>query len=152
MLEIERKFLVDNNKWKPSVAGERIRQGYLSTDKERVVRVRTKGDTAFLTIKGKMQGITRTEFEYEIPVDDALALLKMCLNHPIEKTRYTELHAGKWWEIDVFEGENEGLLLAEIELQHENEEVQFPEWVGEEVTQDLRYYNSYMSQKPYSAW
>ncbi|RIJ47533.1 CYTH domain-containing protein [Maribellus luteus] len=152
MLEIERKFLVDNNKWKPSVAGEKIRQGYLSTDKERVVRVRTKGDKAFLTIKGKMQGITRTEFEYEIPVNDALALLKMCLNYPIEKTRYKELHFGKWWEIDVFEGENEGLLLAEIELQHENEQVQLPGWVGEEVTQDLRYYNSYMSQTPYSAW
>ncbi|MFV0592471.1 MAG: CYTH domain-containing protein [Draconibacterium sp.] len=152
MFEIERKFLVDKSKWIPAVKGEKILQGYLSTDKERVVRVRTKGEKAFLTIKGKMEGITRSEFEYEIPVDEALLLLKMCLNHPIEKTRYKELHQGKWWEIDVFEGDNKGLVLAEIELQQEDESVQLPEWTTEEVTHDLRYYNSYMSRTPYSLW
>lgn len=152
MFEIERKFLIDNSKWTPAVAGEKILQGYLSTDKERVVRVRTKGEKAFLTIKGKMEGITRSEFEYEIPVEDAILMLKMCLNHPIEKTRYKELHQGKWWEIDVFEGENAGLILAEIELQHEEEHVQLPVWITKEVTRDLRYYNSYMSRNPYSRW
>ncbi|MCK3684905.1 CYTH domain-containing protein [Maribellus sp. YY47] len=152
MFEIERKYLVDKSKWNPAVTGEKILQGYLSTDKERVVRVRTKGEKAFLTIKGKMEGITRAEFEYEIPVDDALPMLKMCLNHPIEKTRYKELHHGKWWEIDVFEGENAGLILAEIELQSEEEQVQLPVWITEEVTHDLRFYNSYMSRNPYSRW
>jgi adenylate cyclase len=152
MLEIERKYLVDPAKWTPSANGEKIQQGYLSVDKSRVVRVRTKGEKAFLTIKGKMTGISRTELEYEIPVNDALVLLGMCLDHPIEKTRYTEKHAGHNWEIDFFDGENSGLLLAEIELESEEQEFELPEWTLEEVTHDLRYYNSYLSKHPFSKW
>ena len=104
MLEIERKFLVNTELWIPSTEGEKIQQGYLSIGENSVVRVRTKGEKAFLTIKGNHKGITRTEMEYEIPVEDAKILLEMCLDHPVEKTRYKEEFAGKIWEIDVFEG------------------------------------------------
>ncbi len=152
MLEIERKFLVDPFLWKPKTKGEKIVQGYLSTDKERVVRVRTKGEKAFLTIKGKMQGISRTELEYEIPVRDARQLLKMCLFSPVEKTRFTEDHFGNTWEIDVFERENKGLLIAEIELESEEQAFELPEWTTDEVTHDQRFYNSYLSRIPYSNW
>lgn len=152
MLEIERKFLVKDGKWRPTTPGEKLVQGYLSTDKERVVRVRIRGMKAFLTIKGSSQGITRTEMEYEIPVEDARVLLGMCLNHPIEKTRYKEELGGKVWEIDVFEGLNKGLLLAEIELNDENETVEIPSWVMEEVSTDERFFNAYLSKYPYTKW
>lgn len=152
MFEIERKFLVDTNKWKPSSVGEKILQGYLSTDKKRVVRVRTKGEKAYLTIKGEGEGIKRPEFEYEIPVNDALQLLNLCAEFPVEKTRYTEVHLGKVWEIDVFDNHNKGLTLAEIELNDETEEIGLPEWVKEEVSFDKRYYNAFLSQFPYTKW
>ena len=152
MLEIERKYLIDKTKWRPSSHGEKIVQGYLSTNKERVVRVRIKGKMAYLTIKGNTQGITRAEFEYEIPVNEAFALLELCKYHPVEKVRYTEEHLGKRWEIDVFGGLNVGLVLAEIELQDEKETLELPHWIKEEVSSDKRYFNARLSQHPYSKW
>jgi len=152
MLEIERKFLVNAEKWNSKSTGEQIIQGYLSTDKERVVRVRIKGAKAFLTIKGNPEGISRTEIEYEIPVEDARVLLEMCLDNPIEKIRYEEDVAGKLWEIDVFSGKNKGLILAEVELESENETVEIPAWVTEEVSTDKRYYNAWLSNHPFLSW
>jgi len=152
MLEIERKFIVDTEKWTPSTPGEKLVQGYLSTDRDRVVRVRIKGEKAFLTIKGNMTGITRTELEYEIPVEDAQVMLQMCLDHPIEKTRYKEEIEGKIWEIDVFEGQNQGLILAEIELSDENEAINIPVWAKKEVSTDKKYFNAWLSMHPFSTW
>lgn len=152
MFEIERKFLIDKNKWKAKDDGTIIKQGYLSTDKERVVRVRTKGSAAFLTIKGKQEGIRRVEYEYEIPVEEAEELLKLSKNPPIEKTRYTEEYEGKVWEIDIFEGANAGLALAEVELNSEDEGVTLPNWITKEVSQDHRYFNSWLSEHPFKFW
>lgn len=152
MLEIERKFLVDTTKWKPVAKGEKLVQGYLSTDKERTVRVRIKGNEACLTIKGESDGIVRTELEYPIPLADAAVLLEMCLDHPIEKTRYFERHFNKLWEIDVFEGVNRGLVVAEVELEDEEEQIQIPEWVKEEVSHDVRYFNACLAQHPFTEW
>lgn len=152
MLEIERKFLVDRNKWKPAGAGEKIMQGYLSTDKERVVRIRIKEDKAYLTIKGKTKGIVRSEFEYDVPVKDACEMMKLSLDNPIEKTRYKEKIGGLTWEIDIFHGINDGLCLAEVELEDENQAVEIPEWTTEEVSHDKRYFNAWLSQHPYSTW
>lgn len=152
MLEIERKFLVDTEKWMPQSEGEKITQGYLSTDKKRVVRVRTKGEKAFLTIKGETEGITRPEFEYEIPVRDALQMLTLCKEFVIEKRRYTEVFSDKTWEIDVFENLNEGLVIAEVELEDENENVELPGWITQEVSLDKRYFNAFLSQSPYTKW
>ena len=151
--EIERKYLVNTAVWKPQTGGTTIRQGYLSSVKERVVRVRTKGPKAFLTIKGVTRGISRAEFEYEIPVDDAdLLLTNLCEQPLIEKTRYKEVHGGKTWEIDVFFGDNDGLIVAEVELTDENEKIELPKWAGEEVSADPRYFNSNLSSNPYSKW
>jgi adenylate cyclase len=152
MLEIERKFLINPSKWQAKNSGLKIIQGYLSVDKDRVVRVRIKGEKAFLTIKGNPNGITRTELEYEIPLDDAYTMLKMCLDHPIEKTRHLETYGDLLWEIDVFDGENSGLFLAEVELQDENQAIVLPDWVTEEVSTDYRYFNAWLSQNPFSKW
>jgi adenylate cyclase len=152
MFEIERKFLIDPDKWTPKDEGEKITQGYLSTDKERVVRVRTKGEKAFLTVKGNQKGITRTELEYEIPVDEAKIMLEMCLDFPIKKTRYNEMFGGLLWEIDVFDGANKGLFLAEVELKNENQFVELPDWISSEVSNDHRYFNAWLSQNPFSRW
>lgn len=152
MLEIERKFLVDTDKWMPQSEGEKITQGYLSTDKKRVVRVRTKGEKAFLTIKGETKGITRPEFEYEIPVRDALQMLTLCKEFVIEKRRYTEVFSDKTWEIDVFENLNKGLVIAEVELEDENENVELPGWITQEVSLDKRYFNAFLSKSPYTKW
>jgi len=152
MLEIERKFLVDTKKWMPKNEGLKIIQGYLSVDKERVVRVRIKGNHAFLTIKGNQQGITRTEFEYEIPVNEASDLLTMCLDFPVSKTRYLEQIEGLTWEIDIFDDANKGLVMAEVELENENQHVALPEWIIEEVSDDHRYFNAWLSNHPFSTW
>lgn len=152
MVEIERKFLVDINKWHPANEGQKIIQGYLSTDKNRVVRVRVKGDTAYLTIKGESKGLSRTELEYEIPFSDAKILLEMCVDFPVEKTRYVQEFEGKVWEVDVFETVNEGLVLAEVELQDENEEIGLPPWIAKEVSDDKRYFNAWLAQHPYLTW
>lgn len=152
-LEIERKFLVISDSWQRLGTPEVVRQGYLSRDIERTVRVRIKGDKAFLTIKGRNEGAVRTEFEYTIPTDEAAVLLDtLALKPLIEKTRTKVAYAGKIWEIDRFFGENEGLVLAEVELASENETVQLPSWIGQEVTHLTRYYNSALSERPYCKW
>lgn len=152
MIEIERKFLVDTTKWSPKGSGSPIVQGYLSTDKKRVVRVRITGERAWLTIKGESKGISRVELEYEIPVNEAEILMEMCLDFPIRKKRHIEEINGMVWEVDVFEDINDGLVLAEVELQDENEKIILPNWVKNEVSKDHRYYNAWLSQHPFASW
>ncbi len=152
MIEIERKFLVKEENWKPQGDGLKIIQGYLSVEPERTVRVRVAGERAFLTIKGKTVGIKRIEMEYEIPKSEGEILLKMCLDFLVEKRRYKEKNGNLVWEIDVFEGKNKGLILAEVELKREDQEIQIPDWVKKEVSGDKRYYNSYLVVNPYSEW
>ncbi len=150
--EIERKFLVKGESWK-SFGSLEIRQGYLSTDKARTVRVRTKGGKAFLTVKGLTEGASRDEFEYEIPFEDGSYMLDKICEHPIvEKRRYLIEFAGKTWELDEFFGDNLGLVVAEIELGSEDEEFSKPDWVTDEVTSDSRYFNSSLIHNPYSKW
>jgi CYTH domain-containing protein len=151
--EIERKFLVKLDAWRRRSPGTLYRQGYLCSQKERVVRVRIAGDQAMLTIKGVTVGLTRSEFEYRVPVDDAVVMLDtLCERPQIEKHRHLEVHAGKTWEVDVFHGENEGLVIAELELCSETEPFEKPPWVGEEVSSDPRYFNSSLARNPYSTW
>lgn len=151
--EIERKFLVLGDAWKRGVAGVSYRQGYLSTVKERTVRVRTVGGKGFLTIKGVTVGVTRSEFEYTIPTADADALLNdLCEKPLIEKTRYKIQHAGLTWEIDEFFGENQGLVVAEVELNDEHQAIDRPTWVGKEVSGDPRYFNSNLIKTPFTQW
>lgn len=152
-LEIERKYLLKNDSWKSKAdAGTVIKQGYLNTSKERTVRVRIYGDQGFLTIKGKTENISRAEFEYNIPLEDALELLKMCEKPLIEKTRHLYLEEGNTWEIDVFEGDNKGLEIAEIELKSEDQQFAIPEWIGEEVSGDPKYFNSSLINSPFVDW
>ena len=152
-LEIERKFLVINSNYKNGITGQYYCQGYISDAAERVVRVRIAEDIAFLTIKGKGEGITRPEFEYEIPLPDARFLLdNLCLHPLIEKLRY-KIHVNELtWEVDEFLGENEGLVIAEIELPSENYPITLPDWVGEEVSFDERFYNVNLIKNPYRNW
>jgi len=151
-IEIERKFLVRKPLWSPAVPGTRYRQGYLSLDPQRTVRVRLAGDQGFLTIKGASTRGARAEYEYPIPAPEAEALLELCHRPLIEKLRYRVMMGGHLWEVDEFFGDNAGLLLAEVELTNIEEAVELPEWVGEEVTDDPRYYNAALSQHPFSAW
>jgi CYTH domain-containing protein len=151
--EIERKFLVIGEEWKHGASGVSYRQGYLSTVKERTVRVRTAGDKGFLTIKGVMVGVSRSEFEYPIPAADASAIMDQLCERPlIEKIRYKISHAGLMWEIDEFFGENIGLVVAEVELQDEQQVIDRPSWVGLEVSGDPRYFNSNLTKMPYARW
>ncbi len=151
--EIERKYLVKLDTWKPQGAGIHFKQGYLNSQKERVVRVRIEGTKAKLTIKGLTTGVTRSEFEYSIPVDDAALLLdNLCEQPLIDKHRHKEEHHGKTWEIDVFHGLNEGLVVAEIELVSEDEKIVLPDWVAEEVSSDPRYFNSNLLKHPFQSW
>jgi adenylate cyclase len=150
--EIERKSLVDKKLWRPSSAGAEYVQGYLSTDIRRTVRVRIAGDKAFLTIKGEARGVTRPEFEYAIPVSDARAMLELCDKPYISKTRHVEQFAGNCWEIDVFHGDNEGLVMAELEVPAEDYAFETPGWVREEVSADARYYNSNLLKFPFREW
>ena len=151
--EIERKFLIDQTKLKLPENGTKICQGYIATASNTVVRVRLKGQQAFLTIKGENQGATRTEFEYPIPVADAEAMLaELCQKPFIAKTRY-EIPVGQHvWEVDIFEGENRGLCVAEIELSAEHEAFTKPAWVTQEVTGQVEYYNSNLMARPYQQW
>jgi CYTH domain-containing protein len=155
MIEIERKFLVTSTTFLDEFcAKNRIVQGYLSSVPERTVRVRIKGDKGFLTIKGKSSdsGMSRMEWEKEIALEEAEQLLRLCEAGIIDKIRY-EIPVGKQlYEVDIFSGENEGLILAEIELQSENETFEKPNWLGIEVTNDNRYYNAYLSQNPFKNW
>ena len=129
-----------------------LRQGYLAVGENCVVRIRTQGETAVLTIKGSLRGIVRDEFEYPVPFEDAKGLLALSRNHIIEKTRYRTLVGGKTWEIDEFSGLNRGLVVAEVELERADEEIELPEWAGEEVSTDARYYNFNLSRVPYREW
>jgi adenylate cyclase len=155
MQEIERKFLVKNDGFKTlATAKKKIAQGYLNTNPERTVRVRIADENAFLTIKGKGNetGMTRFEWEKEIPADEAKSLLLLCEAGVIEKTRFEIPVGTHLYEVDVFSGENEGLVIAEIELEDENEAFEKPDWLAEEVTNDERYYNAYLSKNPFKKW
>jgi len=153
--EIERKFLVNNTDFiKQASSKEYIVQAFLNRNPERTVRIRIKDDKAFLTVKGisNKEGTTRREWEYAIPVSDAREMLKICEEGVIEKWRYLVSVGTHTYEVDVFEGENDGLIVAEVELASEEESFQKPSWLGEEVTGDEAYYNSNLSQHPYSKW
>jgi adenylate cyclase len=155
MIEIERKFLVKDDSFKRDAFTENhIAQGYLSSVPERTVRVRIKGNKGFLTIKGisNESGLSRFEWEKEIPVEEAKNLLLLCEKGVIDKTRFEVKLGNHVYEIDVFHGQNEGLIIAEIELGSENETFEKPNWLSNEVTNDKRYYNSYLSNNPYKSW
>jgi adenylate cyclase len=152
-LEIERKYLIVNNNWRTPGAGTRYRQGYLSTEPARSVRVRVGAGRGFITLKGLTVNGGRPEYEYPIPVEDANELLDtLCLKPLIEKTRYTIEHAGLLWEVDEFEGENAGLIIAEVELTDADQRILLPDWIGEEVTDDPRYYNASLIANPFTRW
>ena len=155
MIETERKFLVKSNDFKTrAFAQNRIAQGYLNSTPERTVRVRIKGEKGFLTIKGigNESGMTRFEWENEIPVKEAQQLLNLCESGKIEKIRYEIKVGSHVFEVDEFFGENDGLIIAEIELSSETEMFEKPDWLGEEVTNDERYYNAYLSRNPFKEW
>ena len=151
--EIERKFLIKDDSWRANAKGKRYRQGYLNSAKERVVRVRTIDDKGSLTIKGISKGATRAEFEYDIPADEAEVILEQLCERPlIEKKRYKIEFGGFIWEVDEFFGENQGLTVAEVELESEDQRFEKPAWIGEEVTGDPKYFNSSLIQHPYTKW
>jgi CYTH domain-containing protein len=151
--EIERKFLIKGEDWRDTGAGIPCRQGYLSTVPERTVRVRLIRNKGYLTIKGITVGATRAEYEYEIPAGEASELLdNLCERPLIEKIRYRIEHHGLTWEVDEFEGENAGLIIAEVELDEEGQSIMLPEWIGKEVTGDSRYYNASLIAAPYITW
>lgn len=155
MIEIERKFLVNSDAFKSKALSEkRIIQGFLNTDPERTVRVRINGKKGFLTIKGKSNesGTTRYEWEEAIALADAEELLKLCEEGIVEKTRYEIPQGNHIYEVDEFQGLNEGLTVAEVELENEDEVFQKPEWLGREVTGEVKYYNSQLSKNPYKNW
>lgn len=152
-VEIERKFLLAGEGWRALGQPVLLRQGYLSSDPERVVRVRVEGEHAWLTIKGRSSGATRGEWEYPIPPAEANELLERLCQQPIvEKYRRRIEFAGNVWEVDEFIGVNQGLVLAEIELQAEDQAFDKPDWIGVEVTDDKRYYNSNLVRQPYASW
>ncbi|MGK5093002.1 CYTH domain-containing protein [Deltaproteobacteria bacterium TL4] len=153
-IEIERKFLIKKDlDWKPDHGGIRYIQGYLPSANLTTVRIRIAGEKAFLTIKSKTEGASRMEFEYEIPVNDAKTMLaKLCTGPLIDKTRYVLKIDDLTWEVDVFYGDNEGLILAEVELNSEDQHFKRPSWIDKEVTTDVRYYNVNLSQNPYKNW
>ncbi len=151
--EIERKFLIDLDKIGSLENGTEIKQGYISTSDKTVVRARVAGEQAYLTLKGENKGVTRSEFEYEIPVNDANEIISELCNGPIvEKTRYLIYYSGHTWEVDIFHGENDGLVVAEIELSREEENFELPCWVTTEVSGDTRYYNSSLLSNPFKSW
>ncbi len=151
--EIERKFLVVGDSWRRAAVAEVMRQGYIPTQDTRTVRVRQVGDRAYLTLKGPAVGLVRPEFEYPIPIEDAQVILEtLCTPPLIEKTRYRLPLGDVVWEIDEFWGDNQGLIVAEVELTSPDQAVDLPEWVGTEVTYDPRYQNSNLARHPYSTW
>ncbi|RUS67649.1 Inorganic triphosphatase [Saezia sanguinis] len=151
--EIERKFLVIGDEWRKLAKGTHYRQGYLNSAKERTVRIRTIDDKAFLTIKGITVGVTRMEYEYEIPHADCVAMLENLAEKPIiEKSRYKIKDGDVTWEVDEFFGVNQGLIVAEVELKSEDQAFNKPSWVGEEISSDPRYFNSNLVANPYTTW
>ena len=152
-LEIERKFLVRDDRWRTLAQGQRLRQGYLSSHPDRVVRIRIEGEGALMTIKGRTTGATRGEWEYPIPLEDAAVFLQQLCEQPvIDKTRYRIAYRGMLWEVDEFHGDNAGLVVAEIELASEDQPFEKPDWIGEEVTHDSRYFNANLLHHPYKDW
>lgn len=151
-IEIERKFLVEGDAWRVGASPSRIVQGFLSRDPERIVRVRLRDGEAFLTIKGKGSGLARVEVEVAIPAEEARQLLPLCLPPLIEKTRHLVTWAGHLWEIDEFYGDNAGLVVAEVELATEDEIFERPPWLGQEVSEDFRYSNAALSERPWRDW
>lgn len=151
--EIERKFLVKGDGWRSLASGTEYRQGYIPTKNGSSVRVRIAGDRGFLTVKGPTKGISRLEFEYPIPVEDARTMLEeLCERPQIEKTRYKIELNSLTWEIDEFSGDNQGLIVAEVELTDENQTIQLPEWIDKEVSGDSRYFNINLVKHPFSQW
>ncbi|MBD2439276.1 CYTH domain-containing protein [Nostoc sp. FACHB-110] len=151
--EIERKFLVKGDSWRQLAQGSVYRQGYISTQKEATVRVRIANNQGYLTIKGKSEKYTRSEFEYEIPVADAQEMLDTLCDRPlIEKLRYKVEFGSLVWEIDEFDGANKGLIIAEVELSDEHQQFELPDWIGEEVSDDPRYFNSNLAKFPFAEW
>lgn len=151
--EIERKFLVIGEEWRKSATGTIYRQGYIFSDVHRTVRVRVAGEKGFLTIKGTAVGLARPEFEYAIPTEDAMLMLDTLCDRPlIEKTRYVLKQGDLTWEIDEFAGENQGLIIAEVELTDENQPIELPSWIGSEVSHDPRYFNAALAKNPFSQW
>ena len=151
--EIERKFLVKSEEWRTLGTGTIYRQGYIATKKGTTVRVRLAGNQGYITIKGASKGISRSEYEYSIPAEDAQEMLdNLCELPLIEKTRYKIEIAGLIWEIDEFAGKNQGLIVAEVELTDANQTIEIPDWIGQEVSDDARYYNANLAQHPYSEW
>lgn len=151
-IEIERKFLVQGDAWRALGSALAYRQGYLLSSLGKTVRVRQAGDRGYLTIKGETQGISRQEFEYEIPLPDVEELLEMCDRPLIEKTRHKILHNGLSWEVDEFWGDNEGLIIAEVELTDPDQLLDLPDWVDREVSHDPRYFNAALARQPYRSW
>jgi len=152
-MEIEKKFLVKDDKYRSLAASTLFRQGYLSVDAERTVRVRSYNGKGFLTVKGKTKFCSREEYEYDIPIQDAESMLdNLCVRPIIEKVRYFLTYDDRKWVVDEFLGVNKGLVIAEIELESEHQIFKKPEWIGNEVTSDLRYYNSNLVENPYQSW
>ena len=149
--ETERKFLVSGSGWRVDDPAS-YRQGYLNHDENRTVRVRLAGDEAFLTVKGLSRGASRAEFEYPIPPEDARELLALCVGAIVEKRRHVTEFGGLNWEVDEFLGDNAGLIVAEVELDDESQRIALPDWVGEEVTYEPRYFNSNLARHPFSRW
>ena len=151
--EIERKFLVANDGWRVQAdAGRRLRQAYLADTGRAVVRARVDGAGAVLTIKSAGPGLSRQEFEYPIPVSDAEALIELRQGSVLEKTRFHVAHAGRRWEVDLYQGDNTGLTIAEIELESEAAALDLPAWIGREVTGERRFYASALAERPYNSW
>jgi CYTH domain-containing protein len=153
-IETEFKFLVHKDLWNQVIPNKslEIRQGYLYSDESKTIRVRTKGAKGYLTIKGKTSGASRPEYEYEIPYDEAIELLNLFCSEQIEKTRHEVLFAGNKWEVDVFQGANEGLIVAELEVESETDAFEKPSWIGENVTDDSRYANANLIKNPFVNW
>lgn len=151
-IEIERKFLLRNNLWKEGATGIHYKQAYLTEKGDNTVRVRMEGDKAKLTIKSKATNISRMEFEYDIPVEDAQQLFTIAKTAAVEKYRYKIPYAGNIWEVDEFLGENEGLVVAEIELKSEDQPFEKPSWIGAEVSGDKRYTNANLARFPFKKW
>lgn len=151
-IEIERKFLVTGEAWRSMGHSVPLIQGYLAGSNQATARVRIAGDIAFLTVKGRVKNLTRQEFEYEIPVADAQAMMDLCHPRVVEKTRYKIPIEDLIWEVDEFAGQNQGLVLAEVELTSPEQSVTLPDWIGLEVSDDPRYFNSYLAVHPYKTW
>ncbi len=151
-IEIERKYLLKDSSWKENAVGVRYKQAYLNEKGDNTVRVRIEGDKAKLTIKSKAHNISRMEFEYDIPMEDAEKLFTIAKTNAVEKYRYKIPYAGNVWEVDEFLGDNEGLVVAEIELKSEDQPFEKPSWIGEEVSADKRYTNANLAIKPFKTW